>query len=215
MANLTANQALDFGELTESINACMRRECRIAWRQHTGDMDQPPEALTRLAVASEDRNLAHRLNPVLIGECSFMANMIIHAMTNPIDVDYDAERHAWRLHQFEGKEAGAYTDPLLSYTSPRYVEGQMTPFTYPAPTMVRDIHKKVLLWSLPGILLPARQRKMQAATAGITRQFEQYAPQPSSRTWQRRPEQFVPTESGIPPLGTPAFSPGCFESGTA
>lgn len=86
MANLTANQALDFGELTESINACMRRECRIAWRQHTGDMDQPPEALTRLAVASEDRNLAHRLNPVLIGECSFMANMIIHAMTNPSEL---------------------------------------------------------------------------------------------------------------------------------
>lgn len=146
-------------------------------------------------------------------------------------MDYDAERCAWRLHQFEGKEAGVYTDPLLAYTSPRYVEGQMTLFTYPAPTMVRDIHKKVLLWSLPGILLPARQvsrvvlisalispvskRKMQAATAGITRQFEQYAPQPSSRTWQRRPEQFVPTESGIPPLGTPAFSPGCFEGGTA
>lgn len=95
-------------------------------------------------------------------------------------MSYDATRCASRQEELEWQQRTRYDDLIMAYNMPHYrpddVGGTLP---YPCPAIVRDKHNKVLLWSLPGILLPGRQ------VSRVIRGCALSSPPRSARCWRQ------------------------------
>ncbi|KAH9831672.1 uncharacterized protein C8Q71DRAFT_881873 [Rhodofomes roseus] len=181
----------------ETVSSVLRWETKLVYRRLLkSDAPMPPP---------DEYYRPSTLSASMVSECAYAASIIAHACNSSVTVDMDAVRYSQRLNRLSDRVSD--TDLQLrdfGHDADYAIELDL-------PSVVVDKFGVMLVWYLPDVLTPWRQRQMQD---GLLTNSPLSVESKKKASWRRLETNFREGCEQALPNGTPTFAPAWYAVGS-
>ncbi|GBE79980.1 hypothetical protein SCP_0211820 [Sparassis crispa] len=124
-------------------------------------------------------------------ECNGIADALVKAIRNPVRLQWDIDRYCDSLSIQPTGQNKVLEAELERKWPPPFGESEIR---IDQPATLVDMHRRILAWILPRVLIPDRQTKMLQATRALHPAIAASKPSSTTASWRHNPLYFLPPE---------------------